>query len=421
VDGGGGDGGGGGTDGGSGVDAGPGRDGGPGGDCTAGEEDVCATGCGTTGRTTCGSGGTFGPCVAPPEDCNGADDDCDGTVDEAIAARMCSSECGGGSETCAGGSWSGCTATMPGAETCDGTDQDCDSRIDEGLTRSCTTACGTGTETCMAGSFIACTAPRPSMEICNGADDDCDGAVDDGLTRSCSSTCGSGTETCSFGDWVGCTAPVPGTETCSGADEDCDGTVDEGFAVRTESTTYTTLSGRHGGCNGGSERMGPNCNAAIHRHCGAAACNNSGFGPVENSGDTAQVTCLRGTNRNVSYATLATHHSVCNGTGQIMGPDCNAAIHRYCTSMGFVSGLGPVENSGGVADVTCVPSAIAEVRMTTYTALSGHHAPCNGSTQRWGVDCNAAIHRWCGAQGFESGFGPVENSGDTAYVTCVRD
>jgi hypothetical protein len=210
-------------------------------------------------------------------------------------------------------------------------------------------------------------------------------------------------------------------ETCNGADDDCNGTTDDGFGVRTESTTYTALSGRHSVCNGSGQRIGPDCNAAIHRHCGAAACSTSGFGPIESSGDVAHVACIAGTGRNVSFATLSTHHSVCNGSSERIGPNCNAAIHRYCGSQGFVSGFGPVESGATDVEVTCVPSSIAEVRNTTYTALSAHHAPCNGSTQRIGPDCNAAINRWCAAQGFESGFGPVENSSDNAAVTCVRD
>ena len=166
-------------------------------------------------------------------------------------------------------------------------------------------------------------------------------------------------------------------------------------------------------------RYGPACNAAIHRHCAADTCTSSGFGPVENSGDTATITCVAGTVRNTTYTVLSSHHGSCTAA-EVMGPNCNAAIHRYCASEGFASGFGPVENSGDVAVVTCVPSEIAEGRSTTYTALSMHHSPCNAGGERMGPNCNAAIHRWCRAQGFTSGFGPVENSGDTAVVACVR-
>jgi hypothetical protein len=100
------------------------------------------------------------------------------------------------------------------------------------------------------------------------------------------------------------------------------------------------------------------------------------------------------------------------------GPNCNAAIHRYCSANGFTSGFGPVEQDVSNAAITCVRSA--EVRATTYTELSGYLAPCNGAGERMGPACNAAINRYCSANGFTSGFGPIENSDDIAYVTCVR-
>jgi len=93
---------------------------------------MCATSCGSIGTRAC-TGSVFGPCTAPSEECNGRDDDCDGSVDEAIATRACSTACGAGEERCEGGAWGGCTATSPSPEICNGADDDCDSRIDEGI------------------------------------------------------------------------------------------------------------------------------------------------------------------------------------------------------------------------------------------------------------------------------------------------
>ena len=84
-----------------------------------------------------------------------------------------------------------------------------------------------------------------------------------------------------------------------------------------------------------------------------------------------------------------------------------------------MSGHGPVESGAADLTVACVGPG-AEVRGVAYATLSGQHAPCDGARQRIGPDCNAAIHRWCRSQGFASGFGPVENSGGDATVTCVR-
>ena len=86
---------------------------------------------------------------------------------------------------------------------------------------------------------------------------------------------------------------------------------------------------------------------------------------------------------------------------------------------GFESGFGPIESGPDAVTVTCVPAGVSQVVETTYGALSGFHGPCNQGNYI-GADCNAAIHRFCAASGFSSGFGPVEHSGDTAVVTCVR-
>jgi hypothetical protein len=101
--------------------------------------------------------------------------------------------------------------------------------------------------------------------------------------------------------------------------------------------------------------------------------------------------------------------------------DCNAAMHRYCRSLGYESGFGPVESGPDFALVTCVASGAATVVATTYTELATRHDGCNGATvpARWGPACNAAINRFCNASGFSTGFGPVENFGDGATVTCV--
>jgi hypothetical protein len=142
------------------------------------------------------------------ESCNALDDDCNGTADDGIAPRACSTACGSGTETCVAGAFVGCTAPPVIDELCNDVDDDCDGTIDDGVTRGCSSACGSGIETCTAGSFGACTAPAPMTETCNNADDDCDGSVDDGLTRSCSTACGTGIETCSAGSFGGCTAPM---------------------------------------------------------------------------------------------------------------------------------------------------------------------------------------------------------------------
>ncbi len=96
--------------------------------------------------------GSWGACVgsgqATSEMCDGLDDNCDGHVDEGCACtegdtRPCGSAVGActpGTESCHGGAWSACVGTVgPRPEVCgDGADNNCDGRIDEG--------CSTGTD-----------------------------------------------------------------------------------------------------------------------------------------------------------------------------------------------------------------------------------------------------------------------------------
>ncbi len=225
------------------------------------------------GSQTCpaGGSGTWGACqgaVGPEtEDCNGLDDDCDGSTDENLtqacyppgygastgctAPGSCLGSCHEGTRVCSGGGWGACQGVVtPASESCNDADDDCDGLTDENLSRSCQASNGfgtcTGTETCSHGAWGTCTAQTPAAESCNGIDDDCDGSTDEDLSRSCQvsngfGTC-TGTETCSAGSWVGCTASTPVAETCNDIDDDCDGATDENLSQ----SCYTGPAGTDG-------------------------------------------------------------------------------------------------------------------------------------------------------------------------------
>jgi hypothetical protein len=174
-----------------------------GGDCfiAACEEDfwdndgVGATGC------------EYGPCeFQGAEDCNLADDDCDGQVNEdmfepAICRQV--GECAGTTPSCVPAVGWVCdygptvSTDADGAivpeSTCDGLDNDCDGATDEpfplvGL------PCDDGEEgECRDAGFYQCNAAGTAVECseaddevgvgtesCNGLDDDCDGDTDEG-------------------------------------------------------------------------------------------------------------------------------------------------------------------------------------------------------------------------------------------------
>jgi hypothetical protein len=144
-----------------------------------------------------------------PETCNGADDDCDGQVDEGLASTTTypdsdgdgygwaqgapSSGCGGGGRAqnntdCDDTS----RAINPGAmEICNQRDDDCDGQTDEGARVRCGEGwCARLGPTCREQD---CVPGGPLIERCNALDDDCDGVVDDGELCGAGASCLEGT------------------------------------------------------------------------------------------------------------------------------------------------------------------------------------------------------------------------------------
>jgi hypothetical protein len=234
------------------------------------------------------------------EACNGLDDDCDGTTDEASAsdasswyadgdgdghgdasrpARACARPSGfvALSDDCDD---SAATVSPSASERCNGVDDDCDGATDEASAVDASSWYLDSDGDGYGGSSgaVACSAPSghvagstdcddsaPAVspgatETCNGLDDDCDGASDEfgatgattwyldadgdgfGVASSTTARCSRPTGYAAVaGDCAdGRSSAYPGApETCNGLDDDCDGVADEGYGAYCESLACT--------------------------------------------------------------------------------------------------------------------------------------------------------------------------------------
>ncbi|MCA9620915.1 MAG: hypothetical protein KC731_17960, partial [Myxococcales bacterium] len=182
----------------------------------------------------------FGFCtliITVPQ-CNGFGTPCSAGVGECASSGQI--VCQGVNSVCSA------VAGTPTAEVCDGLDNDCNGTADDApsdVGQSCSSGfpgvCAAGTTACATGSLV-CTpnvAPGSLAETCNNADDDCNGAVDEGfnLGLTCSQGIGAcentGTIVCDGMGGATCSATpgAPTTEICANdIDESCDGVLNDG-------------------------------------------------------------------------------------------------------------------------------------------------------------------------------------------------
>lgn len=214
--------------------------------------------CEANGPQLCRDGQVDNLCIdrnplGEDDDCDGIDQDCDGTLDEHYEEERVM--CGVGA--CLKEGERSCIRSqienncVPGNPTsdyqCNNIDEDCDGRIDEAYL-SRTTSCGqgvcraTGSTYCSQGIEVDSCIPSSNLstnDVCNGLDYDCDGRVDEGHSQD-ETMCGVGVcesvgvLLCSSGVIIdSCVVGQPANgdndSTCDGLDSDCDGRIDEGF------------------------------------------------------------------------------------------------------------------------------------------------------------------------------------------------
>jgi len=280
------------------------------GDASASEE-ACSAPSGTVSDSSDCDDSDAAVNPAAAELCDGADNDCDGTVDEddaSDAATWYADDDGDGhgdaaATTTACAQPSGAVSddsdcddddddVYPGAEeTCDGVDEDCDGSVDESASDASTwytdsDSDGYGDAT---DSEEACSAPAGSVsdssdcddtdaavnpgasEVCDGVDDDCDGTADEGASdaatwyadddgdgygdatdseEACTAPSGSVSDSSDCDDSDAAVNPAA-TEICDGIDNDCDGSSDEDDASDA-STWYADSDGDGHGDSGSS-------------------------------------------------------------------------------------------------------------------------------------------------------------------------
>jgi PKD repeat protein len=152
------------------------------------------------------------------EQCNGLDDNCNGTIDEGYDLDN------DGFTTCQGDCNDNNALAYPGAmELCNGLDEDCDQIIDEGFDQD-----ADGYTVCAGDCDDNNNNVNPGVtELCNNIDDNCNGQVDEGFDNdndgftSCQGDC----------DDNNAAIKPSALEVCNGIDDNCNGQTDEGLLV----------------------------------------------------------------------------------------------------------------------------------------------------------------------------------------------
>ncbi len=353
------------------------------------------------------------------ENCNGIDDDCDGSTDEgcntytwfadadgdsfgnpAISTTTQTPVAPSGYVANNGDCNDGNSAIHPSAtETCNNIDDDCDGIADDGLTflTFYTDADGDGYGASSATGISSCT-PVPgavtnngdcndgnstinpaASETCNNIDDNCNGATDEGLTFTTYYAD-------SDGDTYGNAAAT--TQSCNGApsgyvsnNNDCN---DSNSAVYPAATEV---------CNG----IDDNCDGTTDEGCGGCGAPGPINGPAALCAPTGQ---------QITYSVAAVpgaysyNWTVPNGTIIVSGQGTNTLVVRWPFSI-IHSGLsGDIcvnyTAACGTSAASCLPISIQLSIPVRPNSISGAALACDGDVATYSVAAvaRAASYNW---------------------------
>ncbi len=414
---------------------------------------ACNNACAPRPNTTrsCVAGACSYACVAGFGDCDGnAANGCEATLNTAAHCGSCANTCSGGTPTCqAGVCVSGCGAgetlcsstcvnTQTNPNHCNACMAACPSVFNANATctaGACGFSCNTGFGNCNGSGGDGCeTTTSSDVNHCGACGTVCPTRANAARTCSmntCGFTCNSNFADCNgavpdgceqrldvAGNCGACGANPP--EVCDGDDDDCDGVADDGLRASMQLNIATPeLMMLNASCTIGNEASVA-CRNAANDYCAShSSCTTNGFGPAFASPGLVHVLCVQATRREVftvAELTAADNGCVPNMPNIIA---CNRAVHLRCQSRGHVSGYAVSADPVNV-QATCFDASRAVRFSMRYSDIRAFDSDCDGTRERVGAHCNAAIHRKCQMLGmFAGGYGPITSAGDDLDAYCV--